>query len=78
MTGVCDGGCKPGWAGIICDQRNGICIHSLSDAFALFGLKWMAVNWVIVYLHAIGNKSEYISFLNIKFFIHWLNEVYLK
>lgn len=22
MTGVCDGGCKPGWAGITCDQRH--------------------------------------------------------
>lgn len=41
MTGVCDGGCKPGWAGSTCDQRNGICIHSLSDVFVFL---WSIMN----------------------------------
>lgn len=68
MIGVCDGGCKFGWVGIICDKRNGICIYSLLDVFVFFGLKWMVVNWVIVYLYVIGNKSEYILFFNIKLF----------
>lgn len=28
----------------------------------------MVVNWVIVYLYVIGNKSEYILFFDIKLF----------
>lgn len=48
--------------------REMVCIYSLLDVFVFFGLKWMVVNWVIVYLYVIGNKSEYILFFNIKLF----------
>eukprot|EP00105_Crassostrea_gigas_P046560 XP_019930708.1 PREDICTED: uncharacterized protein LOC105347850 [Crassostrea gigas] len=35
MTGVCDGGCKPGWAGITCDQRNDRDCESCSAKVAI-------------------------------------------
>lgn len=44
MTGVCDGGCKPGWAGITCDQRHDMCIYNLFFVFCWFKINDSEVN----------------------------------
>lgn len=56
VTGKCDNGCKPGWAGTTCDKGNRIILH-----VELFGSILQTVCWRIIVKTSVQNVLKTIT-----------------